>query len=77
MELLGSVARERDACVLLVTHDTEIAAIADRCCTLHDGKLTEGEHSNNIDAPLDARHNPHQRKGEQPWTAVSTRSGTD
>ncbi len=54
-ELLGSVARERNACVLLVTHDTEIAGIADRCCTLHDGNLTEGEHSNNIDAPLDTQ----------------------
>lgn len=54
-ELLGSVARERNACVLLVTHDTEIAGIADRCCTLHDGKLTEGEHSNDVDAPLDTQ----------------------
>jgi putative ABC transport system ATP-binding protein len=43
VELLGSIAREREACVLLVTHDTEVAAIADRCCTLHDGNLIEGE----------------------------------
>ncbi len=39
VELLRLVAREREACVLLVTHDSEIATIADRCCTLHDGKL--------------------------------------
>jgi ABC-type lipoprotein export system ATPase subunit len=28
--------------VLLVTHDLEAAATADRSCTLRDGKLTEG-----------------------------------
>jgi ABC-type lipoprotein export system ATPase subunit len=39
VELLGSIARERNACVLLVTHDTEVASLADRCCTLHDGAL--------------------------------------
>jgi ABC-type lipoprotein export system ATPase subunit len=43
VELLGSIARERDAFVLLVTHDTEVAAIADRCCTLHDGNLIESQ----------------------------------
>jgi ABC-type lipoprotein export system ATPase subunit len=55
VELLGSIARERDACVLLVTHDTEVAAIADRCCTLHDGNLIEGDHLSHMGAPLDAR----------------------
>lgn len=55
VELLRSVARERDACVLLVTHDTDIADIADRCCTLHDGKLTEGKRSGDADASPDAR----------------------
>ncbi len=55
VELLRSVARERDACVLLVTHDIEIADIADRCCTLHDGKLTESERGGNADASPDAR----------------------
>jgi putative ABC transport system ATP-binding protein len=45
--LLRTVAHERDAAVLLVTHDQETATIADRCCTLRDGRLTEphcGEH---------------------------------
>jgi putative ABC transport system ATP-binding protein len=40
--LLHSVARERGTSVLLVTHDLEAASIADRRCTLRDGRLTEG-----------------------------------
>jgi putative ABC transport system ATP-binding protein len=39
VELLGSIAREREAAVLLVTHDLDAAALADRSLTLHDGKL--------------------------------------
>ncbi len=42
VQLLRSVAHERGARVLLVTHDRDAAAIADRCCTLHDGKLIDG-----------------------------------
>jgi putative ABC transport system ATP-binding protein len=41
IELLQSIAHERGAAVLLVTHDLEAAAIADRRCTLRDGKLSE------------------------------------
>jgi putative ABC transport system ATP-binding protein len=37
--LLRQVARERGAAALLVTHDLEAAAIADRRCTLRDGSL--------------------------------------
>ena len=40
VELLHAIARERDAAVLLVTHDLEAAAIADRRCTLRDGRLS-------------------------------------
>ena len=40
VELLHSIARERDAAVLLVTHDLEAAAIADRRRTLRDGRLS-------------------------------------
>jgi putative ABC transport system ATP-binding protein len=40
VELLRSIARERQAAVLLVTHDLDAAALADRSCTLHDGKLS-------------------------------------
>ncbi len=39
--LLHSIAHEREAAVLLVTHDPETARIADRRCTLRDGKLSE------------------------------------
>jgi putative ABC transport system ATP-binding protein len=41
VELLCTVAHECDAAVLLVTHDLETASVADRCCTLRDGRLTE------------------------------------
>jgi putative ABC transport system ATP-binding protein len=40
--LLRSIAHEREAAVLLVTHDTGAAALADRTCTLRDGRLTDG-----------------------------------
>jgi putative ABC transport system ATP-binding protein len=40
--LLRSIAHERQAAVLLVTHDAEAALIADRCCTLRDGELLDG-----------------------------------
>jgi putative ABC transport system ATP-binding protein len=43
VELLGLLARdperERQAAVLLVTHDLDAATLADRSVTLHDGKL--------------------------------------
>jgi putative ABC transport system ATP-binding protein len=39
VELLAELAHERNAAVLLVTHDLETAAIADRTCTLRDGRL--------------------------------------
>jgi len=42
VELLRSVAHERGAGVLLVTHDLEAAGIADRRCTLRDGRLSDG-----------------------------------
>ena len=42
VELLGSIARERDAGVLLVTHDPDAAAIADRSLTLRDGRILDG-----------------------------------
>jgi len=39
MALLRAVAHEREALVLLVTHDVEAAGMADRTCTLRDGRL--------------------------------------
>lgn len=50
IELLRQLARERDAIVLLVTHDQEAAALADRRFTLRDGRLTDG--SIEDDGPL-------------------------
>jgi putative ABC transport system ATP-binding protein len=41
VELLRSLAHERGAAVLLVTHDIEAASVADRRCTLRDGRLSE------------------------------------
>jgi putative ABC transport system ATP-binding protein len=41
LELLDELRRERGVAVLLVTHDPQAAAIADRVCTLRDGLLTE------------------------------------
>lgn len=41
VRLLHSIAHERQAGVLLVTHDAEVAAVADRHCTLRDGRLLE------------------------------------
>jgi len=41
--LLGKIAHERGAGVLLVTHDTEAATLADRSLTLRDGELHDAE----------------------------------
>jgi putative ABC transport system ATP-binding protein len=41
IELLHSIAHESNAAVLLVTHDQEAAAIADRRLTLRDGRLAD------------------------------------
>lgn len=37
--LLHAIAHERGAAVLIATHDADAAAVADRGCTLRDGKL--------------------------------------
>lgn len=41
VQLLGALAHERGACVLLVTHDREAAKLADRFAVLRDGKLSD------------------------------------
>lgn len=41
VQLLREIAHERDASVLLVTHDLEATTIADRRLTLRDGQLQE------------------------------------
>jgi putative ABC transport system ATP-binding protein len=39
LALLAGIARQRRVAVLLVTHDPQAAAFADRVCTLRDGRL--------------------------------------
>jgi putative ABC transport system ATP-binding protein len=39
LALLSALAHEQQAAVLLVTHDSQAAAVADQVCTLRDGKL--------------------------------------
>ena len=46
--LLGEIAHERGAGVLLVTHDTEAATLADRSLTLRDGELHDAEVSADV-----------------------------
>jgi putative ABC transport system ATP-binding protein len=43
VQLLGSLARERQAAVLLVTHDLTALEIADRSYAMRDGKLIGGD----------------------------------
>jgi putative ABC transport system ATP-binding protein len=43
LRLLAGIAREREAAVLLATHDPQAAAVADRVYGLRDGKLLEGD----------------------------------
>lgn len=52
VQLLGSVASERKAGVLLVTHDREAATLADSCYTLRDGQLLEGGLHGEVDDEL-------------------------
>src|SRR5690606_19636014 len=44
-EILALIKRQRDAdhTVVLITHDAEVAAHADRTYVMHDGELTEQE----------------------------------
>jgi putative ABC transport system ATP-binding protein len=51
VQLLRAVAHERGAVVVLVTHDGEAAAMADRCCTLRDGRLHEAHRQTEADDP--------------------------
>ena len=43
VQLLGSIARERSAAVLLVTHDLAALEIADRSYALRDGRLIDDD----------------------------------
>jgi len=54
LELLGEICRERDVAVVLVTHDPQAAAHADRVHVLRDGRLVDYEPVGAL-APVDAR----------------------
>jgi putative ABC transport system ATP-binding protein len=69
VELLRSIAHERNAAVLLVTHDTEAAAIADRRCMLRDGKLVDGPPDLDGLNPQHRARTP-QRYGGEPTGAL-------
>ncbi|HEX5853517.1 MAG TPA: ABC transporter ATP-binding protein [Solirubrobacteraceae bacterium] len=51
LALLAGICRSQRAGMLLVTHDPRAAAIADRVCTLRDGKLLTGEQRTERDSP--------------------------
>lgn len=51
LELLVEVCREREAAVLLVTHDPQAMAFADRVYTLRDGRLVDFEPDHLFIAP--------------------------
>jgi putative ABC transport system ATP-binding protein len=43
LALLSRIARQQQVAVLLVTHDPQAAAVADRVCTLRDGRIVVDE----------------------------------
>jgi putative ABC transport system ATP-binding protein len=43
LSLLAEIAGEQQAAVLIVTHDTQAAAVADTVCTLRDGRLIDDQ----------------------------------
>jgi len=51
LTLLGEACRERGAAVLLVTHDPQATAFADRVHALRDGRLVDYE-PDEVFAPL-------------------------
>jgi putative ABC transport system ATP-binding protein len=64
VELLRSIGHDRGAAVLLVTHDPEAAALADRRCVMRDGRVGEGEFG---EAPREELHvQPRRDLSEEP-----------
>jgi putative ABC transport system ATP-binding protein len=50
LRLLADIAHEQRAAVLLVTHDPQAAAVADKVYGLRDGKLVEGPEAHDLHA---------------------------
>lgn len=55
LELLSEVCRERKSAVLLVTHDPQATAVADRVLALHDGRVTDYRPEDFFHPPYDSQ----------------------
>jgi ABC-type lipoprotein export system ATPase subunit len=55
VELLHAIAGERDAGVVLVTHDSEAAQLADRRYLMRDGRLSGADEQTEVQPPRDQR----------------------
>jgi putative ABC transport system ATP-binding protein len=56
VQLLHVIASERGAAVMLVTHDSDAALLADRRFTMRDGRVTTVEQTDRTHEPLRHRH---------------------
>lgn len=54
LTLLTEICEEQNVAMLLVTHDPQAAAVADRVHTLTDGQLADGQHAPDLLATEDA-----------------------
>ncbi len=55
LELLSEICRERKTAVLLVTHDPQATAVADRVLALHDGRVTDYRPEDFFHPPYDSQ----------------------
>jgi len=69
METLVSLNRERGVTIVLVTHEADIAAYADRIVTMRDGKIISDER---INKPAIAAKLPVSFRPPEPDTAAAT-----
>jgi putative ABC transport system ATP-binding protein len=63
IELLRLIAHEHGACIVLVTHDREAAALADRDCMLRDGRLLGDSSQEDVAQPPDPPAQPEIAQG--------------
>lgn len=66
VQLLRAVAHQNSACVLLVTHDHEAAALADRRLLLRDGEISETAPNGDSQDPLPAERSAPATLGDDP-----------
>jgi putative ABC transport system ATP-binding protein len=55
LDLLREICRERKTAVLLVTHDPQATAVADRVLALHDGRVTDYRPEDFFHPPYDGQ----------------------